>query len=115
MVVLIDTVFFCCCWLRLLLGDSLTSEAVQSATLSLECVDNIESSYCLPAGMLSVCDGVANDVLKEYFQDTSGLFVDEARDTLDATSSCETANCGLRNALDIVSEDFAVSLGTTFA
>ena len=93
----------------------LTSEAVQSATLSLECVHDIKGSYSLPAGMLGVGDGIADDVLEEYFQDASGLFIDKAGDTLDAASSSETANCGLRNALDVVSENFAVSLGATFA
>ena len=97
------------------LRSCLTSEAVQSAALSLECVHNIKSSHSLSAGMLSVGDSVTDDVLKEHFQDASGLLVDEARDTLDTASSCETTDCGLRNALDVVSEDLAVSLGSAFA
>ena len=97
------------------LRSCLTSEAVQSAALSLECVHNIKSSHSLSAGMLSIGDSVTDDVLKEHFQDASGLLVDEARDTLDTASSCETTDCGLRNALDVVSEDLAVSLGSALA
>ena len=93
----------------------LTSETVKCATLSLECVDNVKSSDSLPAGMLSVGDSVTDDILKEYFQDASGLFIDKARDTLDTTSSCETTDSRLRDALDVISQDFSVSLGTAFA
>ena len=61
-----------------LFDECLTSEAVQGAALALECVDNIKGSHSLSAGMLSVGDSVSDDVLKEHFQDTSGLLVDEA-------------------------------------
>ena len=93
----------------------LTAEAIQSAALSLESVHYIKGSDGLSASVLSVCDSVSDDVLKEHFQDASGLLVDEARDTLDTSSSSETADSGLRNALDVVSEDLSVSLGTAFA
>ena len=42
--------------------------------------------------MLSVGDGVTDDVLQEDLQDTAGLFVDEARDTLDTATTSETTN-----------------------
>ena len=32
-------------------------------------------------GMLSVGDGVTDDVLQEDLEDSTGLFIDEARDT----------------------------------
>ena len=78
-------------------------------------MDDIKGGDSLSARVLSVGDCVTDDVLKENFQDTSGFLVDEARDTLDATSACETSDGGLRYALDVVSEDLSVSLGTTFA
>ena len=93
----------------------LTSEAVQGATLSLESVDNVKSCYCLATSVLSVGDSVTDDILKENLQDASSLLVDEARDTLHTTSSSETTDCGLSNALDVISKNFAVSLGTTLA
>ena len=45
--------------------------------------------------MLSVGDSVTDDVLKEDLEDTPGLLVDEARDTLDTTTTSETANSRL--------------------
>ena len=43
------------------------------------------------------------------------LFVDEARDALDATAAREAADGGLRDALDVVPEDLAVALRATLA
>jgi hypothetical protein len=37
------------------------------------------------------------------------------RDTLDTTTTCETTNGGLGNALDVVTEDLAMTLGTALA
>ena len=45
---------------------NLSSEAVQSAALSLEGVDYIQCSHSLPASVLGVCHCVSDDVLKEH-------------------------------------------------
>jgi len=63
----------------------LTSESVKGTSLTLQSIDNIHSGDCLPLGMLGVGDGVTDDVLKEYLEDTTGLLVDESRDTLDSS------------------------------
>ena len=55
----------------------LATEAVESAALSLECVHDVKGGYSLPAGMLSVCDSVADDVLEKHFQNASCFLVDE--------------------------------------
>jgi hypothetical protein len=91
---------------------NLTTEAVKGAALSLKGVDDVKSSDGLAAGVLGVGDSVSDDVLKEHLQDTSGLLVDKARDALDTTSSCKTADGRLRDALDVITKDFSVSLGT---
>ena len=65
--------------------------------------------------MLCVCHGITDHIFEEDLEDTSGFFVDKSGDTLDTTSAGETADCGLSYALDVVPEDFAMSLGTTFA
>ena len=85
--------------------------------------------------MFSVGDGVSDDVckdsvsallvisqsleglltLKEDLEDTTSLFVDQTRDTLDTTTTSETADSWLCDTLDVVSQDLAVSLSTTFA
>jgi hypothetical protein len=58
---------------------NLTTETVESAALSLESIDNIEGGDSLALGVLSVCDGIADNTLKEGLQNTSGLFVDHWR------------------------------------
>ena len=44
----------------------LTSESVQSTSLSLESIDDIHGGDGLPLGMLGVGDGITDDVLEEY-------------------------------------------------
>ena len=43
----------------------LASKAIQSASLPLEGIDNIHSSDSLPLGVLSVGDGITDDILQE--------------------------------------------------
>ena len=93
----------------------LPAEAVQGAALSLERVHDVQSSHGLAASVLGVGDGIADDVLKEHLQDTSGLLVDEARDALHASSARQSADSGLGDALDVVSQDLSVSLGSALA
>jgi hypothetical protein len=78
-------------------------------------MDNIKSSDSLSASMLSVSDSIADDVLEEDLEDTTGLFVDETRDALDTTTTSQSADSGLGNALDVVSEDLSVALSSTLA
>lgn len=54
----------------------LTTETVKGAALTLEGVDNVERSDSLALGVLSVCDGITDDTLKEGLQNTTGLLVD---------------------------------------
>ena len=93
----------------------LSTEAVQGAALSLEGMHHIQSSHGLATSMLSVGHRIADDILKEDLKDTSGLLVDEARDALHTTSACQAADCGLGNALDVVSQDLPVALSATLA
>jgi len=53
--------------------------------------------------------------LKEDLEDATGLFVDQARDTLDTTTASKTADRGLCDSLDVVSQDLAVSLGASLS
>ena len=43
-------------------------EAVDGLSLALEGIDHIESIHSLPTSMLSVGDGVADDVLQEHLE-----------------------------------------------
>ena len=78
-------------------------------------MDNIKSSDGLSASMLSVGDGITDDVLKEDLEDTAGLLVDEAGDALDSSTASEAADRGLGDALDVVAQHLAVALGASLA
>lgn len=93
----------------------LTAESVQSPALSLQSIDNVHGGDGLPLGVLSVGDGITDDVLEEHLQDTTGLLVDESRDSLHTTTTSETADSGLGDTLDVVTQNFAVTLGASFS
>jgi hypothetical protein len=54
-------------------------------------------------------------VFEENLKDTTGLFVDETRDTLHTATTGEAANGGLCDTLDVVAKDFAMTLSTALA
>ena len=83
--------------------------------MALECVDNVQRSDSLALGVLSVCDGITDDTLEECLEDVAGLFVDHGRDALDTTTTCETSDGGLGDALNVVTKNLAVALGTTLS
>ena len=60
----------------LVVADSSSAETVEGSALSLESVDDIESSDGLSLGVLSVDDRVTDDVLEERSEDGAGLLVD---------------------------------------
>jgi hypothetical protein len=93
----------------------LTTETVQGAALALQGVDDIERCDRLALGVLGVGDGVTDDTLQEGLQDTTGLLVDHGRDTLDTTTTCETTDSGLRDTLDVVTQNLSVALGTALS
>ncbi len=93
----------------------LAAEAVEGAALALECIDDIHGGDGLAAGVLSVSHSVADHILEEHLEDRAGLLVDEAGDTLHTTTASETADGGLGDALDVVAEHLAVTLGAALA
>ena len=107
------TVLFC--WLVARGVRCLAAEAVQSAALAFQSVDDIHGGDSLPLGVLGVGDGITDHVLKEHLEDTAGLLVDEARDALDTTTASQTADGGLGDTLDVVAQNFAVTLGAAFS
>ena len=93
----------------------LTSETVKGLSLTLEGIDNIHGSDCLTAGVFSVGDRVTDDVLEEDLEDTTGLLVDQPRDTLDTTTASKTTDGRLGNTLDVIAKDLSVTLGASLA
>ena len=65
--------------------------------------------------MLRVGNRVPDDVLKEDLKDTTSLFVDETGDTLDTATTSETTDGGLGDALDVVTKDLPVTLGSSLS
>ena len=97
------------------LGRNLTAEAVQSATLAFQGIDDIHGGDSLALGVLSVGDGITDDVLKEDLEDTAGLLIDQARDTLDTTTTSQTADGGLGDTLDVITQDLAMTLSASLS
>ena len=79
--------------------------------MPLESVHYIHGSDGLPLGVLSVGDGITDDILQKYLKHTTGLFVDESRDTLHSTTTSETADSGLGDTLDVITQNLAMPLG----
>ena len=57
----------------------------------------------------------ATHVLKEDLENTTGLLVDETRDTLDTATAGKTTDGGLGDTLDVVTKNLAMTLSTTLA
>ena len=93
----------------------LTSESVESTSLSLKSVDDVHSGNGLSASVFGVGDGVSDDVLEEHLEDTTGLLVDETKDALHATTASETADSRLGDTLDVITQDLSVALGTALS
>ena len=97
---------------------SLTSESVEGTSLPLEGIDDIHGSDSLPLGVLGVGDSISDDVLQEhlhkinpteawigmsveiYLQDAPRLLIDETTNPLDSTSSSQSSDSWLGNALN---------------
>jgi len=93
----------------------LAAEAVQSATLAFESVDNVHGGDRLAFGVFGVRHSVTNDVFQEDLENASGLLVDEAGDALDTATASQTTDGGLGDALDVVAKNLTVTLGASLS
>ena len=82
--------------------ECLTSESVEGTSLTFQGVDDVHGGDGLPLCVLGVCDGITDHVLQENLEDSTSFFVDEPRDTLDTTSTSQTADSGLSDTLDVI-------------
>jgi len=96
-------------------GDVWTMEEGKLTALSLQSIDNVERCDGLALGVFSVCDSITDDTFEEGLEDTTGLFVDHGRDTLDTTTAGKTSDSGLGDTLDVVTKNLPVAFGTTLA
>jgi hypothetical protein len=93
----------------------LTSEAVEGSSLAFQGVDDIHGGDGLSLGVFSIGDGITNNVFKEHLQDTTGFFVDQARNTLDTATTSQSTNGWLSDTLDVITKNFAMTFGASFS
>merc|ERR1719180_162033 len=91
----------------------LASKAIEGTALPLQGIHNIHCSDSLPLGMLGVGDRITDNILQEDLQDTPGLLIDETRDPLHSPPPSQSPNSRLGDTLDVVSQHFAMPLGTS--
>ena len=94
---------------------SLATESVQGASLPLECIDHIHCSDCLPFSMFGVGYGISDDILQENLENSTGFFIDKARDTLYTSTASQTSDGRLGDTLDVVSQHLTVTLGASLS
>lgn len=86
------------------------AEALERAPVAFERLDDVERRDRLALRVLRLRDRVVHDVGDEHLDHAPGLFVDERGDALHAATARETADCGLRDALDCVAENTTMAL-----
>lgn len=92
----------------------LTSETVQGTSLAFQGVHDVHGGDGLPLGVFGVSDCVSDYVLEEHFQDATRFFVDETADTFYTSATSETTDGGFGDALDVITQHFAMTFGATF-
>ena len=95
--------------------NNLTSESVEGTSLPLEGIDNIHSGDSLPLGVFSVGDSIPDNILKENLKNTTGLLIDQTRDTLDSSTTSQPSDGRLGDSLDVVSKHLTVTLGASLS
>lgn len=93
----------------------LTSETIEGTSLAFQGVHHIHSGHRLAACVLRVGHGITDDVLEEHLEDTTGLFIDQSRDTLDTSTTCKSTDGRLGDSLDVVAKDLPVALGSSLS
>ena len=94
-------------------SEQLATKAIQGAALPLESVDHVHGGDSLPLGVLSVGDGISDDVLQEDLENSTSLLIDESRDPLDSSTAGQSPDGGLGDALDVVPQHLAMTLGSS--
>ena len=107
------TVLFC--WLVARGVRCLAAEAVQSAALAFQSVDDIHGGDSLPLGVLGVGDSISDDVIQESLQHSTSLLIDETRDPLDSSTTSQSPDGRLGDALDVVPQHLAMTLGSSLS
>ncbi|XP_058122650.1 uncharacterized protein LOC131285167 [Anopheles ziemanni] len=87
----------------------------KGASLAFQGVHDVHGGDGLALGVLGVRHGITDHVLEEHFQHTASFFVDQAGNTLHTATASQTADGRFRDSLDVITQHFAMTLGTSFA
>ncbi len=68
----------------------------------------------LSLGGLGVSNGITDHVLQEHLQHTTSLLVDQTGYTFDSAAASETTDGGFSDALDVIPQNFTVTLSASF-
>lgn len=63
-------------------SNHLSTKTIKGTALALKSIHDIQASNSLALGVLSVCDSIADNALKEGLQDTAGLLVDHCGESV---------------------------------
>ena len=88
---------------------------MEGLSLAFEGIDNIHGSHSLTPSMLGIGDRVMDDILKKDLEHTTSLLIDKTRDTLDTTTTSQTADSRLGDALAVITKDLVMTLGTSLS
>ena len=83
--------------------------------MALQGVHYVHGSDSLSLGVLGVGDSITDDILKEHLQHSTSLLIDETADALHTTSTSETTDSRLGDALDVVTKNLPVTLGASLS
>ena len=93
----------------------LSAETVQSAALAFQGVHHVHGGDCLSFGVLSVGNSITDHVLQEHLENTTGLLVDQAGDTLHTTTPSQPTDSWFGDPLNVITKDLSVALSTSFS
>jgi hypothetical protein len=96
-------------------GKGSTTKTIESPSLTLQGIDNVHGRDSLATGMFRVGHGIPDDILEEDLEDAAGFLVDQSADALHSTAASEATDRRLGDALDVITEDLAMALGSSFS
>ncbi|KAF7816065.1 histone H4 [Senna tora] len=94
---------------------SSTAKPIEGPSLPLERINHIHSSNGLPPSVLRVSHCITNHIFQENLKHSSSLLIDQATDPLDTSSSRQSPNRRLRDTLDVIAQNLAMPLCSSFA
>jgi hypothetical protein len=94
---------------------ALSAKSVQGFALTLERIDHVHGRHRLAACVLRVRDGIADAIFQKHLEHSTRFFINQSTDTFHSTTTGQTTNGRLGNALDIVAQDLSVTLGAALS